>query len=70
MLVLSRTSGEEITIGDDITVTVIEIRGHKIRLGITAPRSLQVDRAEIRKLKDSESLRLQSNDNPSSPGPV
>ncbi len=49
MLVLSRKLGEKIYIGDNIAVTVVEIRGGKIRLGIEAPRSVQVVREEIAK---------------------
>ena len=43
MLVLSRRVGESIVIGDDVTVTVLEVRGDVVRVGIDAPRS--VDRA-------------------------
>jgi len=47
MLVLSRGKGESILIGDDVVVTVIEIRGDKVRLGIDAPRDVTVHRQEI-----------------------
>ena len=47
MLVLSRREGESIVIGNDIVVTVLEVRGGQVRIGITAPRSLQVHREEI-----------------------
>ena len=47
MLVLSRRSGESIVLGDDITVTVLEVRGDVVRIGIDAPRSLKVHRAEL-----------------------
>ena len=47
MLVLSRTVNQEIMIGDTIRVMVIEIRGDKVRLGITAPRDVAVHRHEI-----------------------
>jgi carbon storage regulator len=47
MLVLSRKQDESIVIGDNITVTVIEIRGSKIRLGIKAPKEIPVHRQEI-----------------------
>lgn len=46
MLVLSRHKNQEITIGDNIRVMVIEIRGDKVRLGITAPRDVPVHRHE------------------------
>ena len=47
MLILTRRSGESIKIGDDITISVIEIRGHQVRLGIEAPRDVVVHREEI-----------------------
>jgi carbon storage regulator len=47
MLVLSRKKNESIVIGDNVTVTVIEIRGDKVRLGIEAPRDVSVHRTEI-----------------------
>lgn len=47
MLVLSRTEDEEIIIGDDIIVTVIEIRGDKVRLGVSAPKTISVHRKEV-----------------------
>ena len=49
MLVLSRRVGERIVIGDDadIQITVVSIRGNHVRLGVTAPKSLRVDRLEI-----------------------
>jgi len=42
MLVLSRGRNETITIGDDVTITVVDIRGDKVRLGITAPDHISV----------------------------
>ena len=47
MLVLSRQRDETIMIGDDVEVTIVDIRGDKVRLGITAPRSIQVHRKEV-----------------------
>jgi carbon storage regulator len=47
MLVLTRRLGEEIVIDDDIRVTVTAIQGDKIRLGVTAPKFITVDRAEV-----------------------
>ena len=47
MLVLSRKKNESIVISDDIVVTVVEIRGDKVRLGIKAPRDLPVHRREV-----------------------
>lgn len=47
MLVLSRKSRESIVIDQRITVTVLEVRGDIVRLGITAPREVQVHREEV-----------------------
>jgi len=47
MLVLSRQKDESIIIGDDITITIVDVRGDKVRLGINAPRSISVHRQEI-----------------------
>ncbi|MDP7070912.1 MAG: carbon storage regulator CsrA [Phycisphaerales bacterium] len=48
MLVLSRRREETIVIGDDIQITVVDIRGDKVRLGIDAPASVCVHRKELR----------------------
>ncbi len=47
MLVLSRRPNESIVINDKIVITVIEIRGDKVRLGIEAPRDVPVHRSEV-----------------------
>ena len=47
MLVLSRKKNESIVINDDVVVTVVEIRGDKVRLGIDAPRHIPVHRQEV-----------------------
>jgi len=47
MLVLSRRTGESVVIGDDVTITVLEVRGDVVRIGIDAPRSVAVHRAEL-----------------------
>lgn len=47
MLVLSRRVGERLMIGDDVVVTVIEVRSDGVRLGIEAPREIRVHRAEV-----------------------
>lgn len=47
MLVLSRQRDEEIVIGGNIVVTVVDIRGDKVRLGITAPKDMPVHRKEV-----------------------
>ena len=47
MLVLSRQSDETIIIGDNIRITIVEVRGDKVRIGIDAPRDVTVHRQEI-----------------------
>ena len=47
MLVLSRQRDETIVIGDDIEITVVDIRGDKVRLGINAPKQISVHRKEV-----------------------
>ena len=47
MLVLSRQRDQSIMIGDDIDITVVDIRGDKVRLGINAPREVSVHRKEV-----------------------
>jgi carbon storage regulator len=47
MLVLSRRKDESIMIGDDVEITIVDIRGDKVRLGITAPKTISVHRREV-----------------------
>ena len=47
MLVLSRKANESIVINNDIVITVAEIRGDKVRIGINAPKHVPVDRSEV-----------------------
>jgi carbon storage regulator len=47
MLVLSRGKDESIMVGRDVEVTVVDIRGNKVRIGITAPKSVPVHRREV-----------------------
>ena len=54
MLVLARLQNEKIRIGDDIEVVVVSIRGNCVRLGITAPKSMRVDRQEVYEQKQAE----------------
>ena len=50
MLVLSRKSTESIQIGDNVVVTVLEIRGNKVRIGIDAPKEIHVLRSELKEV--------------------
>lgn len=47
MLILTRRVGENIVVGDDIVISVIEVRGDAVRIGIQAPRSVTVHREEV-----------------------
>ena len=47
MLILSRKTDEKIKIGDDITLTIIEIRGDQVKIGVEAPKSVKVFRQEV-----------------------
>jgi carbon storage regulator len=47
MLVLSRQKDESIMIGDEVEVTIVDVRGDKVRLGITAPKEIPVHRKEV-----------------------
>jgi carbon storage regulator len=65
MLVLSRQRDETIIIGDDIEVTVVDIRGDKVRLGITAPKEIAVHRKEVYeaiKRENREAARVKPED--------
>jgi len=47
MLILTRRVGETLVIGDDVTVTVLSVRGNQVRIGVNAPKSVTVHREEI-----------------------
>ncbi|MEY3204866.1 MAG: hypothetical protein RLZZ21_1197 [Planctomycetota bacterium] len=57
MLVLSRQRDESIMIGDSIVVTIVDIRGDKVRLGINAPSEIPVHRQEVYEAIQRENLR-------------
>ncbi len=66
MLVLSRHRDESIMIGDDVVITIVDIRGDKVRLGIDAPKDIPVHRREVyeaiqRENKQQESAHDESN---------
>jgi carbon storage regulator len=70
MLVLSRQRDETIMIGDDIEITVVDIRGDKVRLGITAPATIPVHRKEVYEAiqrENREAARVKMEDLPSLP---
>ena len=47
MLILSRKTDQQIKIGDDITITIIEIRGDQVKIGVEAPKNVKVFRQEV-----------------------
>ncbi len=57
MLVLTRKSDEAIKLGDDITITVIEIKGNQVRLGIEAPSDIRVYRKELYEKIRTENIK-------------
>jgi carbon storage regulator len=65
MLVLSRHRDESIMIGDDVVVTIVDIRGDKVRLGINAPQDIPVHRREVYdaiKRENENAARMQPED--------
>ncbi|MAT91205.1 MAG: carbon storage regulator [Halioglobus sp.] len=55
MLILTRRVGESLMVGDDITVTVLGVKGNQVRIGVNAPRDVAVHREEIyTRIKDDE----------------
>jgi carbon storage regulator len=63
MLVLSRKKNESIIINDHITVTVVEIRGDKVRLGIDAPKDVTVHRREVYEAIQNQ-MKMRERDTP------
>lgn len=64
MLVLTRKSGESLHIGDDIVITVIEVRRGQVKIGVEAPKSIKVYRKELLdkiKQENIEALRTKNN---------
>jgi carbon storage regulator len=59
MLVLSRKKGESIVIGDEIEVTIVEIRGDRVKLGFVGPNNVPIHREEIFRKIQSETQPLE-----------
>ncbi len=57
MLILTRKQGESVAIGDEIQVTVVEIQGKQVKLGVKAPREIAVHRQEIYEKIQQENIR-------------
>lgn len=73
MLVLSRKKNESIVVDDAIVITVVEIRGDKVRLGIEAPREVPIHRSEVHAAIHAEAARqvveLELTPAPATPAP-
>jgi carbon storage regulator len=60
MLILERKLNESILVGSDVVIEIVEVRGNKVRLGITAPRSIPVHRQEVVELIKSKQAEVTS----------
>jgi len=66
MLILTRRVGETVMIGNDVTVTVLGVKGNQVRVGINAPKNVAVHREEIYERIKREQQGEQSDESPSS----
>jgi carbon storage regulator len=62
MLILTRRPQEAIRVGNEVTITVLGVEGGKVRIGITAPRHISVDRLEVYERKQREGSPAASED--------
>jgi len=66
MLILTRKRGETVLIGDDVTVTVLGVKGQQVRIGIDAPKDVEIHREEVvtrRNAKEDDDLEAPAKQN-------
>ena len=68
MLILTRRIGESIMIGEDVSITVLRVKGNQVRLGINAPKSVSVQREEISQRMAREGVNRAESLEPDGPG--
>ena len=66
MLILTRRLGEAITIGKDVKLTVLSIKGNQVRIGVDAPKEVSIQRSELIEKKETEGVSDKDNDPKSS----
>jgi carbon storage regulator len=67
MLVLSRKMGESICIGKDVVVNIVKVSGNRVRIGISAPRNIEVVRGELPQWSSDDHAAMPSLDGPAGP---
>ncbi len=60
MLILTRRVDESLVIGDNVTVTILSVKGNQVRIGVDAPRDVTVHREELAQQQDSREHKLSS----------